>query len=100
MDSENISQNLEDDVNGDPNPNSLREVLGQEELFISIYRKEKISFYFFELLANTIILEILQLFLAGFLMKNLKYYFFMGFWFFYDWVSSMFLIHQLMLETK
>ena len=99
MDSSSNSHHLPEDFQGIPRLNSV-ENSDHDELFISIYRKEQISLFFSEFLINTVCIEILGLFLVGFILEKLKYYFFMGFWIFHDWGSSVFLIHRLMIERK
>ena len=95
---ENLNNSRDD--RGIPNLSSSRFSYDQEELFISIYRKEKVGCLYSEMIANTLCMEIFGLLMVGFLIGNLKYYFFIGFWILYDWGSLIYLIYFLSKETR
>lgn len=95
---ENLNNSRDD--RGIPNLSSSRFSYDQEELFISIYRKEKVGNLYSEMIANTLCMEIFGLLIVGFLIGNLKYYFFIGFWILYDWGSLIYLIYFLSKETR
>ena len=71
-----------------------------EDHFISIYSSSKIEYFYFEIVINTIFIESFGLLLAGFVLMNLQYYFFMALWMFYDCGFAIFIIHQLKQENK
>lgn len=71
-----------------------------DEPFLSIYRKEKISLFFKEILINSFFVDIFGVFLTCYLLGVLPYFFFMSFWLIYDWGYIVFLLHHLSHEHK
>lgn len=102
MENRNVSQSEIDDVREIEIPaiNSLRDSEEPEEPFISIYSFKKIEYFFFEIMINTIFIELFGLLVAAYALMSFKYYFFMVLWMFYDFGFAIFIIHQLRQENK
>lgn len=95
---ENVSRNFS--INVSRSNLHFEEELEDEEPFISIYRKEKITFFFKEITINCISLDICGILFAGYMMEFLSYYFFVAFWIIYDWSFSIFLVYHISQEKK